>query len=52
MTALVALATFLPGSFDSAAAMVTISAPTKAKITVATPENIARAPWGKKPPLA
>jgi hypothetical protein len=40
------------GSFDSAAAMVTISAPTKAKITVATPENIARGPFGKNPPLA
>jgi hypothetical protein len=37
---------------DSAAAMVTISAPTKAKITVATPLNIARGPLGKKPPSA
>ena len=30
--------------------MVTISAPTKAKITVATPENIARARWGRTRP--
>jgi hypothetical protein len=32
--------------------MVTISAPTNAKITVTTPLNITRPPLGKKPPWA
>ena len=50
MTALVARATFLLGSLDSDAAMVTISAPTNAKITVTMPLNITRPPLGKKPP--
>ncbi len=38
------------GSFDSAAAMVAISAPTMEKITTTTEEKIAPTPFGKKPP--
>ena len=41
-----------PGSLDSAAAIVAISAPTKAKITITMPDRIATPPLGAKPPLA
>ena len=47
-----ARATARSGSSDSAAAMVTISAPTKAKITITTPERIVTPPSGAKPPWA
>jgi len=48
-TWLVARVTFCSGSSDSAAAIVTISAPTKAKITITTPERIVTMPAGAKP---
>ena len=41
-----------PGSSDSAAAIVAISAPTKAKITITIPDRIATPPLGVKPPSA
>jgi hypothetical protein len=52
MTAFVALATARSGSADSAAAMVTISAPTKAKMTTTMPERTVMPPCGKNPPCA
>ena len=41
-----ARATARSGSSDSAAAIVTISAPTKAKITITTPDRTVTAPGG------
>ena len=52
MTEFVALATFFSGSADSAAAMVTISAPMKARMTTAIAEAIETMPLGAKPPSA
>ena len=52
ITELVALRTDSPGSSDSAAAIVAISAPTKAKITITMPDRIATPPSGVKPPSA
>ena len=49
---MVARATARSGSSDSAAAIVTISAPTKAKITTTTPDSTVTPPSGKKPPCA
>jgi hypothetical protein len=46
---LTALVTFSSGSADSAAAIVTISAPTNAKITITTPDRIVTMPSGAKP---
>src|SRR4029079_3913115 len=46
------LATASPGSDDSAAAIVAISAPTMEKITVTTPTVTAVTPSGKNPPWA
>ena len=51
ITEFVALAMALAGSFDSAAAMVAISAPTMEKMTTTIPENTAPIPLGKNPPL-
>ena len=51
-TELVALAMARSGSFDSAAAMVAISAPTIEKITTTMPEKTAPTPLGKNPPCA
>ena len=51
-TELVALVTARSGSFDSAAAIVAISAPTIEKMTTTMPEKIAPAPLGKNPPCA
>ena len=52
MTELVALAIDLPGSGDSAAAMVATSAPTIEKMTTTMAEKIAPTPCGRKPPCA
>ena len=52
MTELVALAIDLPGSGDSAAAMVATSAPTMEKITTTIAEKMAPTPSGKNPPCA
>ena len=51
-TALVALAIAFSGFLDSAAAIVTISAPTIEKITTTIPLKIATAPLGANPPCA
>ena len=51
-TVLVIRATTLLGSADSAAAMVAISAPTRAKITLVTPPRTGHSPLGMKPPWA
>ena len=45
------MVTFCSGSPDSAAAIVTISAPTNAKITITTPARICTIPEGAKPSL-
>ena len=52
ITELVARAIARPGSGDSAAAMVAISAPTMEKITTTIAAKIAPTPLGKKPPCA
>src|SRR6187455_2212754 len=52
ITELVARAIALPGSCDSAAAMVATSAPTMEKITTTMAEKIAPTPSGNKPPYA
>ena len=49
ITLFVALVTLRPGSSDSAAAIVAISAPTKAKMTITTPDRTAIPPSGAKP---
>ena len=50
MTLEVIRATAFAGSVDSAAAMVTISAPIMEKMTVVTAANTANQPMGAKPP--
>ena len=52
ITQFVALRTDSPGSSDSAAAIVAISAPTNAKITITMPDRIVTPPLGMKPPSA
>jgi hypothetical protein len=51
-TELVALTIARSGFLDSAAAIVTISAPTIEKITTTMPPKIATAPSGANPPWA
>src|SRR5579862_3800488 len=50
MTVVLMRATARAGSFDSAAAMVVISAPVREKYTVTAPESTATQPLGAKPP--
>ena len=52
ITELVARAIALPGSCDSAAAMVATSAPTMEKITTTMAEKMAPIPSGNQPPCA
>jgi hypothetical protein len=49
---LLARATARSGWSASAAAIVTISAPTKAKMTTTTPESTVTPPFGANPPWA
>src|SRR3954447_18190219 len=52
ITELVDLRIALPGSGDSAAAMVVTSAPVIEKMTTRIAAKIAGTPWGKNPPCA
>src|SRR5580704_4423165 len=52
ITVLLMRATARAGSFDSAAAIVVISAPVSEKYTVTAPESTAVSPLGMKPPWA